>query len=67
MARNGIGVKRRREVEKVSQSSGRAYSSNNTRRRGSKYDTGDYTLSKTKGYDKVNKENKERRGRKKKK
>ena len=66
MARNGIGVKRRRKVEKVSQSSGRAYHSN-AGRRGSKYDTGDYTLNKTKGYDKVNKENKERRGRKKKK
>ena len=66
MARNGIGVKRRRKVEKVSQSSTRAYHSND-RKRGSKYDTGDYTLKKTKGYDKVQKENKEHRGRKKKK
>lgn len=53
--------KKRRKVEKVSQDTSRTYS----RKSGLDYNTGDYTLKKTKGYDDLSSKDKENRGRKK--
>lgn len=57
-----IGTKRRRNVTKVSQDTSSVYSSDNS---GKTYNTGDYTLSKTKGIDKLQGTKQEKRGRKK--
>ena len=56
-----IGTKRRRNVKKTYQDTSNAYSSggNNS----STYNTGDYTLSKTKGVDKLQGTKEEKRGR----
>lgn len=57
----GVGTKRRRHYEKDYQNKERAYS----RKKGLDYNTGDYTLKKTKGIDELQGEHKENRGRKK--
>ena len=55
-----IGTKRRRNVKKVYQDTSNAYRSDNT---GKSYSTGDYTLSKSKGIDKLQGTKEEKRGR----
>lgn len=60
MAKRGAGPKSRREVNKVHQDTTHTYRPDNL-----DYHTGDYTLKKTRGYDSLQSENKENRGRKK--
>ena len=63
MAKTGIQHKRRRYVHKQEQDSSNAYvGGNNGSNKGKQYNTGDYTLKKTKGYDSLTSENQERRG-----
>lgn len=64
MAKTGIQQKRRRYVHKQEQDTSNAYvGGNNGSNKGKKYNTGDYTTKKTKGYDSLTAEGKERRGR----
>lgn len=56
----GVGRKSRKNVNKVHQKTDHTYRPDNLN-----YNTGDYTLKKTKGYDSLQNENKENRGRKK--
>jgi hypothetical protein len=57
-----IGTKKRRHVRKTKQNTKNVYSSN----KGKNYNTGDYTLDRTKGYDNLSKNEEEKRGRNKK-
>lgn len=65
MAKTGIQQKRRRYVHKQEQDTSNAYVSGNSgANKGKLYNTGDNATKKTKGYDSLTAEGKERRGRK---
>jgi len=64
MARTGIQQKRRRYVHKQEQDTSNAYVGGNSgANKGKHYNTGDNATKKTKGYDALTGEGKERRGR----
>lgn len=64
MAKTGIQHKRRRYVHKQEQDTSNAYvGGNKGANKGKQYNTGDNATKKTKGYDSLTAEGKERRGR----
>lgn len=64
MAKTGIQHKRRRYVHKQQQDTSNAYIGGNAgANKGKRYNTGDNATKKTKGYDSLTGEGKERRGR----
>lgn len=67
MAQRAMGLKRRRNMAWKKEDTSSTYSGSKSSNRGKNYNTGDYTLKKTKGYDSLQKNTDERRGRKKEK
>lgn len=67
MANKSTGIKARRNKSWKGQDTSSTYSSNRGSSNRKNYNTGDYTLKKTKGYDSLTKNSDERRGRKKEK
>ena len=69
MAKKATGIKSRRNKSWKGQDTSSAYGANKngSSNRGKNYNTGDNTLKKTKGYDSLQKNEDERRGRKKEK
>lgn len=63
MAKTGIQHKRRRYVHKQEQDTSGVYGGNKGSNKGKQYNTGDNATKKTKGYDSLTSESKERRGR----
>lgn len=58
----GAGPKPRKKVEKKSQDTSNIYGGNRGANKGKSYSTGDNAMKKTKGYDALTSETKERRG-----